>query len=415
MNPPSSDPSLPRRALHHRDFRYFVSARFLALVSHQMINVAMGQYIWELTHNPLYLGYIGLALFLPKIAFVLVSGHTADRYDRKRVILICRLIQFVAAIGLVIALLFDSSTQLWQLFTLLFLIGVANAFDGPASQSIVPQLVPLAHLKDAVTWSTSAVQFSFIVGPAAAGWIYAAGNRAVDVLYVVVAMRLASMLLVTLIRSRTEQLDKSEISWKTLVAGIRYVFEKRVILGAISLDLFAVLLGGAIALMPIYANEILKVGPSGLGILRAAPAVGAGFTALALAYLPPLKRAGNTMFLCVALFGIFTILFGISTNFLFSLFCLFILGAADMVSVVIRGVLVQIKTPPVMRGRVSAVNIVFIGASNELGEFESGLTAAWFGVVPSVVIGGLGTLAVVGVWAWRFPELRRYKKMEDAS
>jgi MFS family permease len=167
--------------------------------------------------------------------------------------------------------------------------------------------------------------------------------------------------------------------------------------------------------MPIYANEILKVGPSGLGILRAAPAVGAGFTALGLAYLPPLRRAGTTMFLCVALFGIFTILFGISTNFIFSLFCLFILGAADMVSVVIRGVLVQIKTPPVMRGKVSAVNLVFIGASNEIGEFESGLTAAWFGVVPAVVIGGIGTLIVVGLWAWRFPELRQYKRLEDSS
>ena len=404
-----------RGVLRHRDFRFFLSARFLALVSHQMINVAMGQYIWELTHRPLYLGYIGLALFAPKFIFSIVSGHTADRYDRRLVILTSRAVQLLAALGLVAILLLSSSSHLWMLFTLLFLIGVANAFDGPASSSIVPQLVPLHHLKDAVTWSTSSVQFSFIAGPAAAGWIYALSNKAVDVLYVVAIMRLLSIVFVAAIRSRTEQLDKSEISWKTLMAGLGFVFQKRVILGAISLDLFAVLLGGAVGLMPIYANEILKVGPSGLGILRAAPAIGAGFTALALTYLPPLKKAGATMFACVALFGIATILFGISKSFYFSLFCLFVLGAADMVSVVIRGVLVQIKTPPGMRGRVSAVNLVFIGASNELGEFESGLTAAWFGVVPAVVLGGAGTLAVVGLWSWLFPELRRYDRLEDGS
>ncbi|HCU23752.1 MAG TPA: MFS transporter, partial [Deltaproteobacteria bacterium] len=231
---------------------------------------------------------------------------------------------------------------------------------------------------------------------------------------IVAAMRLASALLVYLIRNRTEALPKAIFSRETLTAGLRYVFQKRIILGIISLDLFAVLFGGAVALLPVYANDILKVGASGLGILRAATALGAALTSIALAYAPPLKRAGSTMLGCVVIFGIATILFGISKNFYLSLFFLFVLGAADMISVIIRGVLVQMKTPHEMRGRVSAVNLVFIGASNELGEFESGLTAAWFGTVPAVVIGGIGTLIVAGLWNRFFPEIRSVKKLEEA-
>jgi MFS family permease len=400
----------PRAAFQHRDFRYFLTARFLAITSHQMLNIAVGQYIYLMTHNPLYLGYIGLALFIPKFAFTVFSGHTADRYDRRLVILICRLLQFFAVLGLIAVALLELP-HLWTLYTLLFLIGTANAFDGPASQSIVPQLVPSHHFSNAVTWNSSVVQLSFIIGPVIAGWLYAFSGQAVVVFGAVAAMRLASVLLVSLMRNRTERLDKSAISWATLLAGIRYVFQKRIILGTISLDLFAVLLGGAVALLPVYANDILKVGPSGLGMLRAAPALGAALMAVSLAYLPPLKKAGPTMLGCVALFGVATILFGISRNFIFSIICLFILGAADMVSVVIRGVLVQVATPHEMRGRVSAVNLVFIGASNELGEFESGVTAAWFGVVPAVVLGGAGTLLVVSAWTWLFPEIRKIKTL----
>ena len=258
------------------------------------------------------------------------------------------------------------------------------------------------------------MQMAFIVGPAAAGWLYAFSNRATTVLYVVAAMRLASVVLVYVIRNKTEHLDPSLMNWKTLLAGIRFVWEKKIILGTISLDLFAVLLGGAVALLPVYANDILKVGASGLGMLRAAPALGAAIMAVSMAYLPPLRRAGATMLACVAVFGTATVLFAISKNFYFSLFCLFVLGSSDMVSVVIRGVLVQIKTPHEMRGRVSAVNLIFIGASNELGEFESGLTASLFGTVPAVVIGGLGTLTVVALWNWFFPEIRRFKRLEEA-
>jgi len=402
----------PRAAFRYRDFRYFLSARFLALASHQMMNVALGQWIYQWTHNPLYLGYLGLALFLPKMAFTLFAGHTADRHDRRRIILICRLLQFLGVSALA-AIAATHTTALWSLYAILILVGIANAFDGPASQAIVPQLVPSLHFSNAVKWNSSAMQIAFIVGPVAAGWIYTVGNDATVVLYVVAAIRLLSVLLVALVRNRTERLEDSLMSWQTLLAGIRFVWEKKIILGTISLDLFAVLLGGAVALLPVYANDILHVGARGLGMLRAAPALGAALMAISLAYAPPLKHAGKTMFACVALFGIATLAFGISKNFYFSLFCLFVLGASDMISVVIRGVLVQIKTPHEMRGRVSAVNLIFIGASNELGEFESGLTASWFGTIPAVLLGGFGTLMVVGLWYWLFPDLRDFKKLEE--
>ncbi|MCE9624023.1 MAG: MFS transporter [Deltaproteobacteria bacterium] len=403
----------PRAAFKHRDFRYFLSARFLALASHQMMNVALGQWIYEWTHNPLYLGYLGLALFVPKMTFTIFAGHTADHYDRRKVILVCRLLQFLGVLGLALVATLQLSA-LWVLYVILFLVGVANAFDGPASQAIVPQLVPTPHFSNAVKWNSSTMQMAFIVGPAAAGWLYALSNRAATVLYVVAAMRLASVLLVYVIKNRTERLAPSVMNLKTLLAGIRFVWEKKIILGTISLDLFAVLLGGAVALLPVYANDILKVGASGLGMLRAAPALGAAIMAISMAYLPPLKRAGATMLACVAIFGAATVLFAVSKNFYFSLLSLFILGSSDMVSVIIRGVLVQIKTPHEMRGRVSAVNLIFIGASNELGEFESGLTASLFGTVPAVLIGGVGTLTVVAVWNWLFPEIRRFKKLEES-
>jgi len=307
------------------------------------------------------------------------------------------------------------SDWLWLVYVLLFLMGTANAFDGPANQAIVTQLVPPTVFGNAVTWNSSVMQIALVAGPALGGWFYALFGQAFFVFLIVAAIRFVSTLLVFFMRPQIDHIEKTGLSWKTMAAGLRYVFQKRIILGTISLDLFAVLLGGAVALMPIYANDILKVGPTGLGILRAAPSVGAALMAIILAHLPPLKRAGNTMLWCVALFGVATIFFGISRNFIFSLGCLAVLGAADMISVVVRHVLVQVQTPPAMRGRVSAINLIFIGASNELGEFESGLTAAWFGVVPAVIIGGVGTLAVVGVWAWRFPEIREFKRLDTSG
>ena len=376
------------------------------------MTVAVGQYVYELTHSAFHLGYVGLALFLPKFSFALLTGHVADRFDRRLVIMICRGLQLLVMVGLVFFAL-AASPRIEILYLLLFLMGTANAFEGPAAQSIVPHLVPKEHFANAVTWISTFFQSGLMIGPAVGGWLYGAVGGALNVFLIIAVIRLVATFLMREVRVRTGRLETSELSWKTLLAGLRYVFEYRVLLGAISLDLFAVLFGGAVALMPIYANDILHVGPTGLGFLRAAPAFGGALMALAFTHLPPMRKAGITMLWCVVLFGVMTILFGVSRSFPFSLACLFVLGAADMVSVVIRHTLVQMKTPPEMRGRVSAVNIIFIGASNELGEFESGLTAGWFGTVPAVVIGGLGTLAVVGLWAWRFPELRRYRRLDE--
>ncbi len=390
-----------------RDFRYYLASLFLSLTAHQMMAVAVGQYVYERTHSPLHLGYIGLALFLPRFGLGLFAGHAADRFERCHVILVCRFVYFLA-VALAAAAFYTGAMSLPLLYSLLFLMGIANAFDGPARQAFITNLVPHDLFQNAVTWNVSSMQIAFIVGPALGGILYAMQGKAAFVMGIVAALRLIGVLLIGRIHTRTGRHDTSEMSWKTLLAGIHYVFRKQIILGSISLDLFAVLLGGAVALMPAFANDILRVGPTGLGILRAAPSAGAALMALFIAHHPPFKRPGSTMLWCVALFGLATVVFGLSHSFLLSIACLVLLGAADMVSVVIRGVLVQVETPPEMRGRVSAVNLVFIGASNELGEFESGLTAAWWGVVPATVIGGLGTLAVVGIWAWRFPEIRTY-------
>jgi MFS family permease len=399
-----------RAAFLHRDFRLFISARFLALAAHQMMIVALSQAVYEATRNPIHLGYIGLTFFVPKIAFTLWAGHIADRYARRNVIVICRSLQTLLTLGL-IAMTFRGLQPLWLFYAAVFGLGTAYAFDGPSSQSIVTQLVPESDFHNAVTWNSANFQAAFIAGPALGGWLYAALHGAPGVLWVVLGMRALSAGLMWRIRPRRDHAESAQVTIRTLLAGIQYVFHNRIVLGVISLDLFAVLLGGATALMPVFANDVLKVGAWGLGCLRTAPAVGAAIVAVALAYLPPLTRAGRKMFVCVAVFGLATILFGLSRNFYFSLACLFFLGGADMVSVIIRQVLIQVKTPPSMRGRVSAVNLIFIGASNELGEFESGLTASWFGTVPAVVLGGLGTLAVVALWSWRFPEIRGFDRL----
>lgn len=396
--------------LSQKNFRYFILSRFLVLISGPMVNLAMGQYVFELTKNPLDLGYIGLALFLPKIFFSIFAGHLADHKNRRHILISTRFIQTLLTLALIFVVQ-QRSPDLFFIYALLFCMGTVYAFDGPPNQALLPSLVSIEHLTRAVAWNSSAMQVGFIAGPALAGWLYAARGQVMDVLWIVVILRALSFLSFLPLKYKQEIRNVGEMSWNTVFAGLRYVFQKRLILGAISLDLFAVLLGGAVALLPFYANEILNVGPSGLGMLRAAPGLGATLMAILLTRLPPLKEAGKTMLLCVGLFGLFTILFGLSKNYHWSLFCLFALGAADMVSVVVRGVLVQTQTPDDMRGRVNAVNLIFIGASNELGEFESGLTAAWLGIVPAVVIGGLGTIAIVSIWAWRFPELRNFKKL----
>ncbi len=400
--------SQARVAFAYPDFRCYSAGRFLAICSYHMLMVALSQSVYEQTHHPLHLGLLGLALFFPKFALVLIAGHFADRYDRRRVMMICRGSQFLI-IGGLFFLYLAGTTPLWLIYVLLILLGSANAFDGPASHAIVADLVPEKDFNNAVAWNSSNMQMALITGPALSGLIYAEYGRPLEVLIVIVTMRLLSFLFVVMIKPQKAHAPSEEINRKNLLSGLQYVWKTRLILGTISLDLFAVLLGGATALMPIFANDILHVGPAGLGYLRAAPSLGAAAMALWMAHRSPLKSPGLTMLWCVALFGVSTLLFGFSQNFYFSLLILFLLGGADMVSVVVRGVLVQLKTPPAMRGRVSAVNLVFIGASNELGEFESGLLASLIGTVPAVVAGGVGTLAIVAVWSKIFPEIREYK------
>src|SRR5947209_170042 len=397
-------------AFRHRDYRWMQSARLLSVVAAEMQSVAVAWQVYEITHRALDLGYVGLVQFFPGFLFALAAGHVADRFARRSVMLICYC-------GYVVG----SALLLWQsahnlrnthvIFAILFLLGTVRAFSGPAASALMPQLVDAKDFPNAVAWSSSVFMTSTIMGPAVGGLIYAWGH-ATAVYAVSVPMYLGSLVCLWVIRPREGGLEKKGASLETMLAGVRYVFEQKIILGSISLDLFAVLLGGAVALLPIYADEILHVGPRGLGVLRSAPAVGAGIMAVLLANRPLRKKAGATMLWCVAVFGAATVAFGISRSFWFSLAMLFVTGAADMVSVIVRGTLVQIATPAEMRGRVSAVNYLFIGASNEFGEFESGVTAQWFGAVRAVLIGGVGTLIVTAVWAWRFPDLRRVQTLE---
>lgn len=404
-------PVPPRAALKYRDFRLFLLVRFFSNVAHLIMTVAIGWQVYDLTHDPLDLGFVGLSVFLPQIIFVLITGAVSDRFDRRRVALLFLVLETLAAAALLI-LTINGLTSVHPVFAVLVATGVARAFLGPALQSVVPLLVPREHFPNAVAWSSTVWQVGVISGPAIGGFLYGFGPTVVYGL--VTLMLLASVLTVSCIATKLKTHSEDAPMIQRLTAGIRFVWSRPVILGAISLDLFAVLFGGATALLPIYARDILMVGPTGLGILRSAPAVGAAICALRLTRHPLKRRAGVVMFSCVGGFGLATIVFGLSSNFWLSLAALAALGACDMISVYVRQSLVQLWTPDAMRGRVSAVNLVFIGASNELGEFESGVTASWFGTVPAVVIGGIGTLLVVGIWAWRFFELRKVDRLEDA-
>jgi MFS family permease len=402
-----------RSAFAHRDFRLYQGARLFMTLGVQMQSVAVGLHVYSLTQRPLDLGYVGLAQFLPALVLSLVTGDTADRHDRRGVLLCCYATMMTCAL-LLFGMARAGVTETWPLYIVLVLIGTARAFAGPAGQSLVPHLVPIQHLSTAVAWNSSVFQVGTIVGPAVGGVLYSAVH-ATGVYLTCAVMMAAAAAMLALMRVRTGRMEQAATSWQRLLGGIRYVWRQKVVLGAISLDLFAVLLGGATALLPIYAQDILHTGPWGLGVLRSAPAVGATLIALSLAMFPLRRNAGVVMLVCVALFGVATVVFGVSSHLGLSVVALVVLGAADMVSVVIRQTLVQLATPPEMRGRVSAVNMVFIGASNELGEFESGVTAEWFGVVPSVVLGGVGTCVVVLLWAGLFPELRRIARADDVK
>ncbi|PKU25232.1 MFS transporter [Telmatospirillum siberiense] len=410
---PSDAPPAPvaaRAALRYPDFRRYLAVRFAAGAGQLMQGVAVGWQVYALTHRPLYLGLLGLVLFLPQILLSLVAGHVADRLERRSIMAVCLAVEALCAATLFLASL-DGLSGILPIFLIMSVFGVARAFLGPAMASLVPLLVRKEHFPNAVAWNAQAFQIAVVSGPALGGVLYGFGAETV---YGVVTVLLTIALFSTLrIKSRLKPAGEGGVTLDRLFAGVRFVRDNPILLGAISLDLFAVLFGGATALLPVFASDILEVGPWGLGLLRSAPALGAATCALWLAHHPPKRRLGHLMFACVGGFGLATIVFGLSSHFLLSLAALISIGGCDMVSVYVRQSLIQLGTPDAMRGRVSAVNLVFIGASNELGEFESGLTAAWFGAVPAVVLGGLGTLLVVGVWAWRFKELRQIDRLED--
>ncbi|TAN24331.1 MAG: MFS transporter [Acidobacteria bacterium] len=413
-----SDPPLPvaaetpNAALHFRDFRLYQAARLASVLSSEMIAVAVGWQVYEITHRALSLGYVGLAQVLPSFVLFLISGHAVDRFDRRAVILWVQ-----AGYALVAGALLWISLAHWHavgaIYAVMVFQGVVRAFGGPAGQALMPELVPAEHFANAVTWGSTVFMMATIVGPGLGGLVYGWTRGAASVYALATAAYVISMALMFAIATRTGRMEKKAATLDTLLAGFRYVKQNQVILGTISLDLFAVLLGGAVALLPIYASDILHTGVRGLGLLRAAPSLGAMVMAIMLAFHPLSKRAGKRMLLAVALFGLTIVGFGLSRNLALSLALLFVMGAADMVSVVVRQTVVQLQTPSHMRGRVSAINSLFIGTSNQLGEFESGLTAQWWGAVPATIVGGLGTLAVVAGWWRAFPALRNVDSLRE--
>jgi MFS family permease len=391
-------------------FRLFQIARFCTVFCSEMQSVAVGWQVYEITHKPLDLGLTGLVQFLPGILLFLVTGHVADRFDRRKLLTLC-----YAGYGLSSALLLavtlrfafgNYTASVGPIFAILFLVGVVRSFSMPASRALLPQLVPGEQFQSAVAWNSIVFQAATILGPAIGGLLYAVFRGPAAVYAIALSASAVAVFTTMRIRAQGRPLARQPFTLKTVFAGFDYIWSHKLVLGSISLDLFAVLLGGAVALLPVYAKEILHTGPWGLGLLRSSPGIGAAVMALLIAYKPIRRRAGATMLWCVAGFGVFTVVFGYSRSLPLSMLSLFFVGAADMVSVIVRGVLIQLETPDEMRGRVNAVDMIFIGASNELGEFESGLTAQWFGAVPAVVLGGLGTIAVVLLWTWIFPELR---------
>jgi MFS family permease len=383
-------------------YRRYWLGETATVLAYQMLAIAIGWQVYDLTNSALSLGLIGLAQFLPQFLLALVAGHVADRYDRRRVVLLCQTLKF----GIALALAAGSYTgkltgELMYLAS--FLIGIASAFQSPSLRSMLPTLVPRTLLPRCLAWSGAVRKVAVVTGPALGGALYLAGP---GIVYVVGALAfvVAGTLLGKVDVPFVER-SRQPVTLETLFGGIAHIRSSPVLLGAMSLDLFAVLLGGATALLPVYARDILHTGPAGLGLLRAAPAVGALLASVYLVKAPLATRVGRVMYGCVAVFGICMVIFGLSESFALSLVILIISGAADMVSVVIRSSLVQLDTPDEKRGRVTAVSSLFNSTANQLGQFESGVVAAWLGAVPSVVLGGVGTVVIVGLWMRWFPAL----------
>ena len=407
MNIDTRSPAL--QALSHPDFARYAFARLFATVSWQMMDVLLGWQMWRLTGKEIFLGYIGLAQFIPFCTLLLPGGQIADRFDRRAIIAIAYSLELVGAATLLVFTLRGGS-NVFVCYVVAVMLGVARAFWAPAGQAMTPNLVPRHLLPGAISVNTVLFQGGTICGPPIAGLMVQFGYMHAYAL--VVALLVITLFLVIGVRPVRAQAT-TEWRWHQVLDGFVFVWKKKPVLGAISLDLFAVLFGGAVALLPVFADKILHVGSVGLGLLRAAPGVGAAIVALALGWRPIQKHAGRWMFGGVATFGICTVIFGLSKSFGLSLAVLAIAGAADMVSVFVRGMLVQLETPDAIRGRVSAVNSMFIGASNELGAFESGLTASWFGTIRSVVFGGIGTMIVVASYMRLFPELRKLDRFPE--
>jgi MFS family permease len=405
-----------------RDFRLYQTARLLVILGAEAQSVAVGWQVYQITGSALDLGLTGLALFVPGLFFMLAAGHVADSYDRRGIILVCYAVQAVCTVALLRFALHPTG-QVWPIYAVLLGIGLARAFSGPASAALLPSLVPTKHFVNAVTWGSIVFQIANIAGPAVGGLLLtlpmkgalAPWHGAAAVYVFTLGTLLAFTVLVGAMRAKPARVVKNAFNLETMLAGFRYVWQAKPLLGSISLDLFAVLLGGATALLPIYAKDILRTGPWGFGILRAMPAVGALAVSLAMTVRPIKHDAGKLMLFCVGIFGTATIVFGVSRTMWVSLLALVLVGASDMVSVVIRASILQLATPPEMRGRVSAVNWLFVGASNEFGGFESGLTAHWWGTVRAVVAGGIGAVVVTGLAGVLFPALRKADALSAES
>jgi MFS family permease len=394
-----------RAVFRYPSFVRYLGARLLTVLALQMQSVAVGWQIYEITHSPLALGLTGLAQFLPGILLFLISGHVADRIPRRKLMVAC-FAGFTVCSAALLWIQKGGVHSAGPVYFILVALGITRAFSGPAMRALVPLLVPAEHFPSGVAWEGSMTQTATVLGPAAGGFLYALFRGPGAVYATAMVIEAAAIFFAVGIKARGPLRPPQFLTVESVLAGLRYIWRQKVILGVVSLDLFAVLLGGAVALLPVYAGDILRTGPWGLGLLRSAPGVGAVTMAVLLAH-KPLRKAGATMLWCVAGFGAFTVVFGLSRSFALSLASLLFVGATDMVSVVTRGTLVQLNTPDEMRGRVNAVEMMFIGASNELGQFESGITADWFGTVPAVVLGGAGALLITILWAWRFPELRK--------
>jgi MFS family permease len=409
---PETSPTSGWAAFQHLPFRRYWLSRLAAGFAVQIQTVAVGWQVYDITRDPLDLGFVGLSQFLPALLLVLVTGTVADRYRRRTIMAVCVGAEGICALALLLFTL-SGSTVIWPVFAILVSFGIARAFYNPAQQSLLPNLVPTEMLASAIAMNTLSWQVASIVGPVAGGLLY--GISAEAAYGTTIVLLLVSGGLILAVPRPAQRTTPEPGTWQTMVAGFQYIWREKIVLGAISLDLFAVLLGGAYALLPVYARDILDVGPWGLGLLRAGPAIGSMAVALYLAAYPIRDHAGILMFLFVGVFGLGIIVFGVSTTAWLSILALILVGGADMISVYVREILIQLWTPDRVRGRVNAVNTVFVGASNELGEFRAGVSAALIGTVPAVVFGGVGTIVVTALWFWWFPELRRARHLDGRT